>query len=307
MSIHSEYIKYQHCGGTLTEERYGQYLTQVRSAFWTLILDDPGNRCSNIGRTICKHLNLTSALAFARVSKGLYERSQKHFVTMSKEIVLRYIQQGTFFKNYIEQGGWEELVIVGMKTATVAFTVAAGIQAHEHATHIPTDAPIKTEHGRDEAGHPYEISYVDHPEAYARNTWTLVCVGSSFASVAALLKQGSEIMKTCSLQTFFSTTEKEILGEETNVACTLILPKFQAWKIARMRHNLLSDPPHWQQHTQLQKMTCALTGKFMLFPVKDHCKHPHYFDYRSLRAYQLNSTTTKPSECPLNPESPIKD
>lgn len=43
-------------------------------------------------------------------------------------------------------------------------------------------------------------------------------------------------------------------------------------------------------------MICPLSNDFMLFPVQDECGH--YYDYRSLRAHQLNSTD--PFTCLLN-------
>jgi hypothetical protein len=301
MSIDANYQLYCKQGGTFTKGQYIQHLNAVTDTIGNLINKDPDNFSSDIGKRIFNVLitNLQDAVSFSRVSKGLNRRATTSwFSTKSREIVLRYVKQGAAYKNYLLQGGWNDLIMVGVKVAGVALTIASGIKANQHQNQIPPDAPTKQVKFFDD-GEWYEVTVIDHPEARLAQLWKDVSYFTGGITFLATLGQGIDALtKNANLTAFFSVPEKDILGSEsTNCAISLISPDFHEWKINTIKEKLGSNPPNWRKHEVLSKMICPISNDFMLFPVKDRCNH--YFDYRSLRAYQLNLATADPHACPI--------
>lgn len=298
--VHAEYEKYRAVPGNfLTEIQYYQYLDATRSYVGAIVDSD-------IGKIIIEYLDLPNAIIFSRISKGLHTQSQQTwFVTKGKEIVIKFIQQGTSFKDYLVNAGWQDYVIAGVKVAGVALTIAAGVKAGIDASDIPSDAPKKTTTVADENG-TYEVTYIDHPKAQSARTWKTIAMITGTVSASGIIGHGLYCLwKDETLDAFFSVIERDMIGAETtDLKLKIFAPNYHAWKIAEMKKNFISNPPNWQQHPELKKMVCPLSNDFMLFPVKDNCNPPHYLDFRSIRAYQLNPATTDPSECPISLKKP---
>jgi hypothetical protein len=303
MSIGTEYAKYLQGGGSLTETEYKNYYDATKTAIGDLINTDPRNRRSDIGQRIFESLDLSSGIAFSKVSRGLHERSKNRwFVKHSREIVLKYVQQGTSYKDYLKNGGWKDFIVIGAKLAGVAITIASGVKAGIHASRIPPDAPKKTITCTDEEGREYELTIIDHPEATKAAVYTGVSVSVGTVTLIAIAPSIFRLLKNVDLDTFFSTPEENTRIKTTSSLKKIASPNFDAWKITHMKNNLTSNPNNWQQHEELSKKICPISRELMLFPVKDKCGH--YFDYRSIRGYQLNSEIQNPLECPISTVKP---
>jgi|GEM_PF-3442827 len=306
MSIQKNYELYCSQGGNLNENDYSTYLHQASSKIGHLVSKDPNNLSSDIGKRIFDHLknDIATSVALSRTSKGLNIRSKKAwFIGKSREIILKYIQKNTSYLDYVKDGGWQDIVILSAKLAGIAITIASGIEAGIHAANIPPDAPTKTEKRIDEWGNEYEVTYIDHPEADKARAWTCAAIATGSMTLLSFSHDMYKMLQNIDLDLFFSATEKDVLGSvSTNFGYKIISPDFHKWRIAKMRAQLTSNPPHWRQNPLLNNMICPISGSFMLFPVKDKCGH--YFDFRSLRAYQLNPNTQHPCECPISSKKP---
>ncbi|MFZ0565707.1 MAG: hypothetical protein WAM28_05945, partial [Chlamydiales bacterium] len=206
--------------------------------------------------------------------------------------------QGTNYRDYAKDGGWQDIACLGIGAAGAAFTVVAGVEASIHASHIPPDAPRKTvtitnEHGT------HEVTIIDHPEAMKSVAWAGAAAVTGTVTVIGIGYHGVNVLlSTVNLSTFFNAAENEILGsEKTNVIAKLISPDFHKWKLRKMKYNLTSNPRGWRQDKELSQFVCPISLDFMHFPVKDRCGH--YFDYRSVVGYQQQNKTN-PLECPLS-------
>ena len=129
MSVSTDYQMYVSTGGTLLEAAYATHLNDVKNRLGSLINEDPKNTASDIGKRIVSHLgnDLPSMFALSRASKGLNDRSKhRWFVLNSREIVLKYVQCGTSYPDYLYDGGWKDFILVGAKATCVALTIAGG-------------------------------------------------------------------------------------------------------------------------------------------------------------------------------------
>ncbi len=299
MSISADFKQYISDGGGLSWEDY--YLGKIRDSLGYLINTDPENLSSDIGKIIFENLDCSTAVAFTQVSKGLHERSSKRwFIRQARQVICKYVQKETSYKDFIKSGGWKDFVIVSAKLAGLALTVGAGIKASIHYSRIPEDAPTKKITVRDpESDTSYEVTAYDHPEMDQVNSWCTVCALAGTITVCGIVGHGLySLLKEVEIEHFFSKTEQELVeASEPNWAFKGIHPEFYEWKMNKMKENLCSNPPNWQEHPELQKMICPLSNDFMLFPVKDRCGH--YFDYRSIRAHQLQSSS-QPLICPIS-------
>lgn len=305
MSVNTEFQLYRDQGGLFTEQEYDDHLNSVRDNIGNLINRDPQNISSDIGRRIFNTLitnNPLDAVSFSRVSTGLNTRARTSwFTTRGREVVLKYIKKDATYKNYLANGGWCDFLIVGAKAAGVALTVVSSVKSIQHYQQIPSDAPTKTVKVCDD-GVWYDVTVIDHPEARLHEAWALGAITAGVVTTGGILGHGIyALSKDTNLTAFFSLPERDILGSETtNCALTLISPEFHEWKIKTMKKKLSSNPPNWQNHERLSTMVCPISNDFMLFPVQDSCRHPHRFDYRSIRAYQLNPNTASPLTCPIS-------
>lgn len=275
------------------------------AAVWHLISTDPGDTCSDIGKKIFDNLDFESAIAFSRVSKGLNQRcKQRWFTHKTRELVLRYIERGTKYRDYIKGGGWGDYVIVAAAALGVAITIASGVRAGVHSARIPKDAPTKTVTVTDEYNHEYEVTVIDHPEARCTEAWATTAALVGAVTVAGIVGRGIYVsLQNIDLDLFFTATQKDIIGDvKLNIFKRVISPNFNEWKAEMLKRNLSSNPPNWDTDPILSTMICPISGDFMYFPVVDSCGH--HFDFRSLRAYQLNPTTARPLECPISTTKP---
>lgn len=272
-------------------------------------ISDPKDDGTDIGKRIFKNLDFFTKVAFSQISRGCYQRSKGDwFSTEVRQIVLRYIQRNVTYANYLKCNGWQDGIILAAKVAGTAITIASGIKAAKHASRIPKDAPTKiVEISPFEDGSTMKVTVVDHPEAYSAGNWAAISAFAGIVTIGGIVGHGIyALLKDINLDLFFTATEKELLeSTTTNFGIRLLSPDFHEWKITQMRTNLSSNPPNWQNHKELSKMVCRISGDFMLFPVKDKCPGGgHPFDYRSIRAYQLNCI--KPEEALQCPVSTIK-
>ncbi|MFZ0565336.1 MAG: hypothetical protein WAM28_04045, partial [Chlamydiales bacterium] len=135
MSIQTEYNKYCKNGGTLTKDEYGMLLDEMKTKIGELINSDPRDLRSCIGRKIFDYLDLSSGINFTQVSSKFYERAKKRwFIGRINDVVLKYVKQGTNYRDYAKDGGWQDIACLGIGAAGAAFTVVAGVEASIHAS-----------------------------------------------------------------------------------------------------------------------------------------------------------------------------
>jgi hypothetical protein len=269
-----------------------------------LLINDPKDKRSDIGRIIIDSLDVSSIVQLSRVSRGLNARAKhRWFVLDYSAIIFKYIQQGTGYRDYLKAGGWKDFLIVGAKAAGVAVTIGSAKKAIEHSKLIPPDAPTKTIIIDTEYG-PREVTFIDHPEAQLANQWRFGAVVVGTVTATSIVRHAlSAYEDSLILESFFSPVERDMLSQvKTPLAVTIFSHDYANWKKDKMKVNLRANPSHWQQYPQLCNMRCPLSGSFILFPVKDKCGH--YFDYRSVRARQLNPAVQNPLECPISSKKP---
>lgn len=279
--INIEYQKYRQAGGVETEEQYGIRLERLRS--------DVGRHIVNnwdISRRVYKRLDLNSAFALSQVSSKMYKKANTWFASQARDIVLRYVaNRETSYKDYLKAGGWQDVLISGAQATGFGITVGLGIKSAIHASRIPPNAPK------------------DHPEAKKAAICAISSMTLGVVTLSATAYRIASMLDKISIHLFFSAVEEDIIGAKTTpLALKILSPNFHNWKLSKMKQNLISNPPNWQENENLKKMVCPLSEDFMMFPVKDKCGH--LFDYRSVIAYQLDPNTSKPLECPISCKKP---
>lgn len=267
---------------------------------------DYDNKITGIGDLIFRYLDFNSKIAFSQVCVNCNVRSKRKWFRLdSRDIVLNYIQQGTSFLDYLSAGGWKEGILLTATAASTAFTIAASIKSYQHASQIPPDAPKKTRMEIDpETGKEYKVTYIDHPEAEKAAAWKAGAIISCPLTLS-LMSIEYEYLNKVDLDIFFSRSQRDIIDPQSNFALRWTFPGYYKWKWDQLKARLTSNPAGWwRKDPGLSHLICPISKNFILFPVKDNCKHAHYFDYRSVRAFQLNPKNVNLNSCPLNRKKP---
>lgn len=306
MSVQSEFSKYRLQGGKESLEQYSTRYNSLKKEIGIYIVDY-NNRMTGIGKLIFENSDLNSKIAISQTCSKTNVRSKKDwFERDSRAFILKYIQQGTSFLDYLAEGGWQEGATQVLKVAGVALTIHSFNKAGEHSKKIPADAPRTTRTYTDaDTGREYEYIYIDHPEARKADAWVLGCAFSAMATTALVCSGIQNIIDGIDVDTFFSMSQKEIIKPQSFFAFRWTFPEFYNWKWRKLREQLTSNPNPtiWRKDPELIRMICPISKDLMLFPVKDNCEHSHYFDYRSVRAFQLKNRSISTS-CPLNRKQP---
>lgn len=293
-SISAEYTKYKEVGGTLNKSAYKECFSNNQNLFVQLLCDPNRSNFAEIFFRILQN-DLKSSLALAQTCKSLYTQSPFWFNNRTREIVMQYVQRGTYYKDYIKEGGWKDFIVISAKIAGVALTIASGVKAGIHASRIPANAPTKVITITDENGNQIEVTVIDHPEATKRNIWAAVAAAAGTVTVVGIVAHGLlQLFDDVDLGLFL-TSEKDWIKIPHGIG--IVSPDFEKWKMRKIRTNLLFSPPNWRQHPELSKKVCRISNDFILFPVKGKCGHT--VDYRSFRARALNKRYPSPLECPI--------